>query len=191
MILIGHKEHQEVIGTSGYVEPKYLHKVENEADIEGLEIDEKAKTAYITQTTLSVDETRQMIDKLKSKYPSLVGPAKSDLCYATQNRQDAVKELAEFCDIIIICGSPNSSNSNRLRETGKNLGIESYIVDSADEFDLSVLENKNKVGISSGASVPRVIVERLVDLIRKKHPDAIVNMFKNPEENIDFKLPEI
>ncbi|HBG61854.1 MAG: 4-hydroxy-3-methylbut-2-enyl diphosphate reductase [Omnitrophica WOR_2 bacterium GWF2_38_59] len=191
VILIGHKEHQEVIGTSGYVEPKYLHKVEKESDIESLDIDAESKTAYITQTTLSVDETKQMIDKLKNKYPSLVGPAKSDLCYATQNRQDAVKELAEFCDIIIICGSPNSSNSNRLRETGKNLGIESYIVDSADEFDLSILKNKNKVGISSGASVPRVIVEKLVNLIKKKYPDSIVHIFKNPEENIDFKLPEI
>ena len=191
VILIGHKEHQEVIGTSGYVDPKYLHKVENEADIEGLDIDIKADAAYITQTTLSVDETKGMIEKLKSKFPSLVGPAKSDLCYATQNRQDAVKELAEFCDIIIICGSPNSSNSNRLRETGENLGIESYIVDCADEFDLSLIETKNKIGISSGASVPRVIVEKLVDLIRDKYSEAVVHMFKNPEENIDFKLPEV
>lgn len=191
VILIGHKEHQEVIGTSGYVDPKYLHKIENEKDIEGLDIGPGSKTAYITQTTLSVDETKQMIDKLKRKYPSLVGPARSDLCYATQNRQDSVKELADFCDIIIICGSPNSSNSNRLRETGENLGIESYIVDSAEEFDLSLLKNKNKVGISSGASVPRVVVENLVDLIRKEYPEAMVHMFKNPEENIDFKLPEI
>ncbi|MCA9407878.1 MAG: 4-hydroxy-3-methylbut-2-enyl diphosphate reductase, partial [Candidatus Omnitrophica bacterium] len=154
-ILIGHRGHQELIGTAGYVDPQYLHIIEEDKDIATLKINEHADVAYITQTTLSVDDTTEMIEKLKEKYPKLNAPPRSDLCYATQNRQDAVKELAKICDVIIICGSPNSSNSNRLRETGEKAGCESYIIDTVDELDLSVLKNKLKIGISSGASVPR------------------------------------
>ena len=190
-ILIGHRGHQELIGTSGYVDPKYLHLIENEEDIDSLKIDTEAKVAYITQTTLSVDDTTAMIEKLKKKFPHLIGPARSDLCYATQNRQDAVKELAVLCDLIIICGSPNSSNSNRLRETGEKAGTMSYIIDSSDEFDLKLLEDKKKIGISSGASVPRVIVEKLVERIKMKYPDSVLHTFENPEKNIVFALPRL
>lgn len=190
-VLIGHRGHQELIGTSGYVNPELLHIVEDENDIDALAIDPKEKVAYITQTTLSVDDTTAMIAKLKKKFPNLIGPPRSDLCYATQNRQDAVKELAAISDVIIICGSPNSSNSNRLRETGEKAGTPSYIIDDADELDWTILKGKEKVGISSGASVPRVIVDELVSRIREKFPDSTVHSFENPEKNIVFALPKI
>ena len=190
-VLIGHKGHQELIGTAGYVNLDLLHIVEDEKDIEALDIDPKAITAYITQTTLSVDDTTNMIEQLKRKFKNLVAPPRSDLCYATQNRQDAVKDLAVICDVIIICGSPNSSNSNRLRETGEKNGTISYIIDTADELDMSLLDGKNKVGISSGASVPREIVDLLVERIQQKYPGTIVHTFENPEKNIVFALPQI
>ncbi len=191
VILIGHKGHQELIGTSGYVNPKLLHIVEDEEDIDELNIDSNKSVSYITQTTLSVDETTNMIAKLKAKFPRLIGPPRSDLCYATQNRQDSVKELAAMCDVIIICGSPNSSNSNRLRETGERAGAESYIIDTAHQLDMSVLKGKKKIGISSGASVPRVIVDDLVIRIQNSFPDSVVHKFENPEKNIVFALPEV
>lgn len=190
-VLIGHRGHQELIGTSGYVNPELLHVVENEDEIDDLKIDPAKEVSYITQTTLSVDDTTAMIEKLKKKFPRLLAPPRSDLCYATQNRQDAVKELAGFCDIIIICGSPNSSNSNRLRETGKKYGTPSYIIDRAQELDMKLLQGKNKVGISSGASVPRIIVDELIEQIQKAYPNSFVHQFENPEKNIVFALPKI
>ncbi len=190
-VLIGHKGHQELIGTSGYVNPKLLHVIEDEDDIQSLNIDPQREVAYLTQTTLSVDETKGLIEKLKAKFPKLVAPPRADICYATQNRQDAVKELAKVCDVIIICGSPNSSNSNRLRETGANQGVPSYIIDHADELDINILKGKNKVGISSGASVPTHIVDDLVDKIKSAYPATVVHKFDNPEKNIVFKLPDL
>ena len=190
-VLIGHKGHQELIGTAGYVDPELLHIIENEADIENLVISPDTEVAFITQTTLSVDETTAMIDKLRKKFHNLIGPPRSDLCYATQNRQDAVKDLARICDIIIICGSPKSSNSNRLRETGKKQGVSSHIIDSAEELDMKLLQGKKKTGISSGASVPRVIVDQLVQRIQEHFPGTRVNAFENPEKNIVFALPRI
>jgi 4-hydroxy-3-methylbut-2-enyl diphosphate reductase len=191
IVLIGHKGHQELIGTAGYVDPGLLYIVENEGDIEHLDIDPAAEVAFITQTTLSVDETTAMIDKLRKKFPNLIGPPRSDLCYATQNRQDAVKDLAQLCDIVIICGSPKSSNSNRLRETGEKQGVPSHIIDSAEELDMKLLQGKKKVGVSSGASVPRVIVDQLVQHIQKYFPGTRVHTFENPEKNIVFALPKI
>lgn len=190
-VLIGHRGHQELIGTSGYVDPELLHVVENEDEIDDLKIDPSKEVSYITQTTLSVDDTTAMIEKLKKKFPRLLAPPRSDLCYATQNRQDAVKELAGFCDIIIICGSPNSSNSNRLRETGEKYGTPSYIIDRVQEFEMKLLLGKNKVGISSGASVPRIIVDELIEQIQKAYPNSFVHQFENPEKNIVFALPKI
>lgn len=190
-VLIGHKGHQELIGTSGYVDSQLLHIVEDGNDIDNLKINSQAQVAYITQTTLSVDDTTSMIEQLKAKFSNTYAPPRSDLCYATQNRQDAVKELAAICDAIIICGSPNSSNSNRLMETGEKHGAASYIIDTADELDMSVLEGKEKVGISSGASVPRVIVDQLVSRIKDKYPDTVVHQFGKPEKNIVFALPKI
>jgi len=190
-VLIGHKGHQELIGTSGYVDSKLLHIIEDESDIDKLDIKPEASVAYITQTTLSVDDTTNMINKLKKKFANMIAPPRSDLCYATQNRQDVVKDLAKICDAIIICGSSNSSNSNRLRETGERYGTTSYIVDSADDLDMNVLKGKNKIGISSGASVPRAIVEDLVKRIEGCYPETVVHKFENPEKNIVFALPEV
>lgn len=190
-VLIGHNGHQELIGTSGYVNPDLLHIVEAEADIDALELDPATEVAYLTQTTLSVDETKGMIEKLKRKFPKLVAPPRSDICYATQNRQDAVKELARMCDVIVICGSPNSSNSNRLRETGANEGVPSYIIDRADELDMTALQGKQKIGISSGASVPTFIVDELIEKIKAAYPGTVVHRFDNPEKNIVFKLPAL
>lgn len=187
-VLIGHVGHQELIGTSGYVKPQLLNIVENEADVDKLTLDPAKPVAYITQTTLSVDETKGIIEKLKRKFPHLVAPPRSDICYATQNRQDSVKELASFCDVIIICGSPHSSNSNRLRETGAQMGVESYIIDTAAELDCAVLKGKTKVGLSSGASVPRHLVDEIIDKIKDHHPDVIVHEFTNPEKNIVFPV---
>ncbi len=191
IVLIGHKGHQELIGTAGYVGEELLHIIETEKDVEALDISPDEEVSYLTQTTLSVDETAGIIAKLKAKFPRLIAPPRADICYATQNRQDAVKDLAKFCDLIIICGSPNSSNSNRLRETGANYGVESYIIDRAEEFDLKLLTGKNKIGISSGASVPRWIVYELVEKIHQFKPDVIVHSFDNPEKNIVFPLPAI
>ncbi len=190
-VLIGHKGHQEVIGTSGYVDPDLLYIVEDEQDIDALPIDPDSVVAYLTQTTLSVDDTAAMIQKLKQRFPRLLAPPRSDLCYATQNRQDAVKELAAFCDLIIICGSPNSSNSNRLRETGEKAGVTSCIIDNAEELDIDLLRGKTKVGISSGASVPRLIVDALVKKIQTYDPGVQLHYFENPEKNIVFALPRI
>ena len=190
-VLIGHRGHQELIGTSGYVDPKYLNIVETEEDINALDIDPQSHVAFITQTTLSVDDTNSMVEKLKKKFANLKAPPRSDLCYATQNRQDAVKDLAKFCDLIIICGSSNSSNSNRLRETGEKAGVCSYIIDTAHELGMNILKGKTKIGISSGASVPRVIVDELVNRIKEFYPDTAVHEFENPEKNIVFALPEV
>ena len=191
IVLIGHKGHQELIGTAGYVDPKLLHIVEDAEDIHALRIDPAKTVAYLTQTTLSVTETKQLIELLKQRFPKLVAPPREDICYATQNRQDAVKELAQKCDIIIICGSPNSSNSNRLRETGEQEGVESHIIDFPEELDVAILRGKERIGLSSGASVPRVIIDRLIEKIKKSYPAVEVHETDDPEKNIVFPLPAI
>lgn len=188
IVLIGHIGHQELIGTAGYVKMELLHIVETEADVDKLNIDSSKTVAYITQTTLSVDETTGIIEKLKRKFPQLIGPPRSDICYATQNRQDAVKDLAKICDIIIICGSPHSSNSNRLRETGEQQGVPSHIVDTASELELSIMDGKNNIGVSSGASVPRYLVDEIIAKIHSRYPDAKVHEFENTEKNIVFPI---
>lgn len=188
IVLIGHIGHQELIGTAGYVNPDLLHIVETESDVDTLNIASSKTVAYITQTTLSVDETTGIIDKLKKKFPKLIGPPRSDICYATQNRQDAVKDLAKLCDIIIICGSPHSSNSNRLRETGEQQGVPSHIVDTAAELDLATINGKKNIGISSGASVPRYLVDEIIAKIHSRYPQAKVHEFENTEKNIVFPI---
>ncbi len=190
-ILIGHKGHQELIGTSGYVNEELRFVVENEDDIETLTIDSAQPVGYLTQTTLSVSDTTKLIARLKEKYPHIVGPPKSDICFATQNRQDAVTELAGHCDLIIVCGSPHSSNSNRLKETAEQLGIETYIIDTAAELDITWVSGKSHVGISSGASVPQHIVDAVVEKIQQAYPDSVVSRKESLEKNIRFSLPKI
>ena len=190
-ILIGHKGHQELIVTSGYVNEELRFVVENEDDIETLTIDSAQPVGYLTQTTLSVSDTTKLIARLKEKYPHIVGPPKSDICFATQNRQDAVTELAGHCDLIIVCGSPHSSNSNRLKETAEQLGVETYIIDTAAELDLTWVSGKSHVGISSGASVPQHIVDAVVEKIQQAYPNSVVSRKESLEKNIRFSLPKI
>jgi 4-hydroxy-3-methylbut-2-enyl diphosphate reductase len=189
VVLIGHKGHEEVTGTAGHVDPALLHIIQKKEDVEKLDIPAHKTIGFITQTTLSVDDTREIILKLRARFPRLTGPAKDNICYATQNRQDAIKELAEQCDLILICGSANSSNSNRLREKGEQLGIESHIIDNARELDLQLLEGRKNIGISSGASVPRHIVEDVIEKIRERFYPLEIMTFDNPEKDIHFPLP--
>jgi 4-hydroxy-3-methylbut-2-enyl diphosphate reductase len=190
-VLIGHRGHQELLGTSGYVDPTLLFVVEDEADVDALVVNPELPIGYLTQTTLSVEDTRGMIEKLHQRFPDIQGPPKANICYATQNRQDAVRELTEVCDLVIICGSPSSSNSNRLRETAENCGVESYIIDTVEELQLDWLRDKKKVGISSGASVPRYVVDAVVAKIKSIFLDAVV--FEKPtiEVGIQFPIPTI
>ena len=190
-ILIGHKGHQELIGTSGYVNEELRFVVENEDDIEALTVDSTQPVGYLTQTTLSVSDTTKLIARLKEKYPHIVGPPKSDICFATQNRQDAVTELAGHCDLIIVCGSPHSSNSNRLKETAEQLGVETYIIDTAAELEIAWVSGKSHVGISSGASVPQHIVDAVVEKIQHTYPESVVSRKESLEKNIRFSLPKI
>jgi 4-hydroxy-3-methylbut-2-en-1-yl diphosphate reductase len=190
IILIGHRGHQELIGTSGYIDPKLLHVVEDFLDIESLNLPEDAEVGVLTQTTLSVDDTTVLITKIKEKYPNVITGTKEDICFATQNRQDAVKTLAKTCDFILICGSPNSSNSNRLVETAKQMGADSFIIDLPEEFDLNVLKKYKEVGISSGASVPAYLVNKLVDNIKVLYPNVDIHREPSIEKDILFPLPK-
>ncbi len=190
-VLIGHRGHQELIGTSGYVQNDLLHIVEDEADIEALNLDPNQPIGYLTQTTLSVSETSKLIQLLKLKYPGIVAPPKEDICFATQNRQDAVIELSKQCDGVIICGSPHSSNSNRLKETAQAQGIKSWIIDTENELDLAWLDGLKAVGISSGASVPRYIVDAVVQKIKTKYPNAVTHQAESVEKNISFAVPKV
>ena len=178
VVLIGHKKHQEVIGTAGYIKPELLYFVEKKDDIEKINLDHQTAIAYLTQTTLSVLETSDLIDALKNKFPKLIIPKQKDICYATENRQKAVLELTKSVDFFIVCGSKNSSNSVRLFETAMNQGIEAVLVDSESELDLAVLKDKAKIGISSGASVPEFLVQGLVNKIKNFYPE--VNVFQEP-----------
>lgn len=189
-ILIGHKGHQEIIGTAGYIHPDLLFIVQNITDIDKISIPSNHKIGYLTQTTLSVSETADIISALKTRFPQLMEPEKNDICYATQNRQNAVIELAKETDLMIICGSPDSSNSNRLKETAARY-TPSIIIDKPDELNLSLLQEKNKIGISSGASVPRYVIDELIQYILRKYPTAKIHQKPSVEKNISFKLPKL
>ncbi|MFP4473434.1 MAG: 4-hydroxy-3-methylbut-2-enyl diphosphate reductase [Candidatus Omnitrophota bacterium] len=191
VILIGHKGHQEIVGTSGYVAPQQLHIVQKPEEVPALPLTPETPVAYVTQTTLSQDDATRIIAALKERFSNISGPPRDDICYATQSRQDAVRELAAFCDIIIICGSPNSSNSNRLREIGERCGVPSHIIDQAGELDLQWLDGKKKIGLSSGASVPEYIVEDVIGTIQKHYPGAGVESAGSSSEARIFPLPEV
>ena len=171
--------------------PARLHIVENQADIAALTIPEHEKVGFITQTTLSIDDTRELILKLRARYPRLTGPDKGSLCYATQNRQDAVRDLSRKCSLIIVCGSPKSSNSNRLREKSEKLGITSIIVDSAEHLDMNILRTHEQIGLTSGASVPRHLVDTIIARVRDEFPNTEVIIPNDPETKIAFTLPKI
>ena len=191
IIMIGHEGHPEVDGTMGQVDDNdKTFLVQNLGDIDKLRIKNTEKISYVTQTTLSIDETKEIIDKLKTKYPNISGPNKSDICYATQNRQDAIKSLIKDKELIIVVGSSNSSNSSRLAELAKQEGVESVLVGNIENFDLSILLNKKKIGITAGASAPEILVKNLIKKIKSNY-DVLIEEMNGIEENIIFKLPNI
>jgi len=191
IIMIGHEGHPEVDGTMGQVDDNdKTFLVQNLGDIDKLRIKNTEKISYVTQTTLSIDETKEIIDKLKTKYPNISGPNKSDICYATQNRQDAIKSLLTDKELIIVVGSSNSSNSSRLAELAKQEGVESVLVGNIENFDLSILLNKKKIGITAGASAPEILVKNLIKKIKRNY-DVLIDEMNGIEENIIFKLPNI
>ena len=191
IIMIGHEGHPEVDGTMGQVDDNdKTFLVQNLGDIDRLRIKNTEKISYVTQTTLSIDETKEIINKLKKKYPNISGPNKSDICYATQNRQDAIKSLIKDKELIIVVGSSNSSNSSRLAELAKQEGVESVLVGNIENFDLSILLNKKKIGITAGASAPEILVKNLIKKIKRNY-DVLIDEMNGIEENIIFKLPNI
>ena len=191
IIMIGHEGHPEVDGTMGQVDDNdKTFLVQNLGDIDRLRIKNTEKISYVTQTTLSIDETKEIINKLKEKYPNISGPNKSDICYATQNRQDAIKSLLTDKELIIVVGSSNSSNSSRLAELAKQEGVESVLVGNIESFDLSILLNKKKIGITAGASAPEILVKNLIKKIKRNY-DVLIDEMNGIEENIIFKLPNI
>ena len=187
LVLIGHEGHPEVEGTMGRV-PGQVYLVSSVEDVANLEVRDPKKLAYVTQTTLSVDDTREVIEALQHRFPGIVGPDVKDICYATQNRQVAVRELAKVVDLLLVVGAQNSSNSNRLREIGMEMGVPSYLVDDASGLDFSWLDGVQAVGITAGASAPEDLVQELI--ARLCEFDAIeVEVLEGIEENVYFKLP--
>lgn len=188
IIMIGHKGHPEVEGTMGQSKAG-MHLVETPEDVQTLIVADPEKLAYVTQTTLSMDDTAVVIAALTKRFPSIRAPKSDDICYATQNRQDAVKVMASDCDLVIIVGSPNSSNSNRLREVAENQGIDAYMVDNADLLNPEWVEGKKRIGISAGASAPEVLVKAVVSKLESLGVNSIEEL-GGVEENVTFKLPK-
>ncbi|MBS1131196.1 MAG: 4-hydroxy-3-methylbut-2-enyl diphosphate reductase [Proteobacteria bacterium] len=188
VVMIGHKGHPEVEGTMGQSQGG-MYLVETVEDVALLQVTSPDSLSFVTQTTLSVDDATTVINALKQRFPDIQGPKKDDICYATQNRQDAVKALAEQCDLVIVVGSPNSSNSRRLREVAVARGIDAYLVDGPDEIDSSWLKGKSNIGISAGASAPEILVSRVVDRINSL-TGAAVTQLQGVDEAVSFALPK-
>jgi 4-hydroxy-3-methylbut-2-enyl diphosphate reductase len=188
IVMIGHAGHPEVEGTMGQVVDR-IHLVQEIADVDALHFPENTQVAYVTQTTLSIDETRDIIAALEIRFPQIQHPKKQDICYATQNRQDAVKELVPMVDVVIVVGSPNSSNSNRLRELGQRLGVRSYLVDHPDQLERAWFEGQKRVGLTAGASAPESLTQEILDRIRDYGP-RVVKTLPGVEENTIFALPK-
>jgi 4-hydroxy-3-methylbut-2-enyl diphosphate reductase len=188
IVLIGHEGHPEVEGTSGRVKEGVL-LVQNEEDVENLQPKDPENLAFVTQTTLSVNETKGIIAKLRKKFPSIIGPDTRDICYATQNRQDAVTMLADETDLILVVGAKNSSNSNRLRDLAVELGTNSYLINDANDIKNEWFKNINKIGLTAGASAPEVLVEGVIDYIMMNFDNVTVSLQKGIEENVNFPLP--
>ena len=192
-ILIGHQNHPEVEGTMGQFDASFggsIYLVESVEDVRKLKINDPTSLAYVTQTTLSIDDTQTIMDSLKRRFPDIHGPKTNDICYATQNRQDSVKQLALECDIVLVIGSINSSNSNRLKEIAERGGVESYLIDSSEDLDHKWLEGKTEVGITSGASAPEHLVKELVSLLQDKYNCSLFSEEERADEGIFFRLPK-
>lgn len=192
VVLIGHAGHPEVEGTMGQYDRKHngqIHLVETIDDVNTLKINNPNKLAYVTQTTLSVDDTRQIIDQLRKRFPNIKGPRKNDICYATQNRQDAVRELSKKVDIFLVIGSTNSSNSNRLKELAGQQGVSAYLIDGKDDIKLEWFGAVNAIGVTAGASAPEVLVEEVMDYLENKF-NAAVHKNNGAAESVRFQLPK-
>lgn len=191
-ILIGHTGHPEVEGTMGQFDATLggaMYLVENVEDVNNLVVKNPGQLSYVTQTTLSMDDTASVIEALRQRFPHIHGPKKDDICYATQNRQDAVKKLAEKSDLVLVVGSPNSSNSNRLKEVAERIGADAYLIDNASEIKQEWLEGKKNIGLSAGASAPAELVEKVIIRLQEWGITTINNQ-KGIEENIVFSLPK-
>jgi 4-hydroxy-3-methylbut-2-enyl diphosphate reductase len=187
IVMIGHKGHPEAEGTVGQSDSG-IHLVETVEDVARLEVSDPSKVAYVTQTTLSVDDAAAIVAALRQRYPAIVGPKKDDICYATQNRQDAVKFMAPRSDVVIVVGSPNSSNSNRLREVAEHMGVPAYMVDAAAQLDPAWIAGKKHVGVTAGASAPEVLVEEVIERLRSLGATS-VKPLQGVEEHVVFPIP--
>ena len=187
IVMIGHKGHPEAEGTMGQAE-EGMHLVETAEEVATLEVRDPQKLAYVTQTTLSVDDAARIVAALRAKFPAIQGPKKDDICYATQNRQDAVKFMAPKCDLVIVVGSPNSSNSNRLREVAQTMGCDSYMVDKAEHLDPAWLEGKKRIGVTAGASAPEILVQDVIERLRHLGAKS-VRKLPGTEEMVKFPMP--
>lgn len=187
IILIGHEGHPEIEGTLGRI-PGVVHLISEVEDVANLKVKDDDMLAYITQTTLSVDDTKSVIDALKARFPNIVGPATKDICYATQNRQGAVRELAKHVDVVLVIGAHNSSNSNRLRERAEEVGVPSYLIEDASHLNIDWVKGKKTVGITAGASAPEDLVQDLIERLRQVEP-VEVSVLPGVEENVHFRLP--
>ena len=193
VILIGHEGHPEVEGTMGQWRREAgsgrIYLVEDTDDVAALVVDQPENLAYTTQTTLSVDDTRSVIEAMRAKFPAIQGPRHDDICYATQNRQDAVRELAAQCDLVLVVGSPNSSNSNRLRELSEREGVEAYLIDGAVEIDPEWVQGRKRIGITAGASAPEVLVRGVIERLRELGAERVNELDGEPEDMV-FALPK-
>jgi 4-hydroxy-3-methylbut-2-enyl diphosphate reductase len=188
IVMIGHRGHPEVEGTMGQAMGG-MHLVETVEDVATLSVRDPQKLSYVTQTTLSVDDAGAIVEALRTRFPAISGPKRDDICYATQNRQDAVKFMAPQCDLVIVVGSPNSSNSNRLREVAKSRGTESYMVDNARELDPAWLTGKQRVGVTAGASAPEILVLEVIARLRELGAQRVTQL-TGTEEGVVFPLPK-
>jgi len=187
MVLIGHKGHPEVEGTMGRI-PNKIHLISRPEDVNDLAVERPERLGYVTQTTLSVDDTRDIIDALTARFPNIVGPDVKDICYATQNRQEAVRRMADQVDVILVIGARNSSNSNRLREIGEEHKVPSYLIDDVGALDPAWLDGKRAVGVTAGASAPEELVQELIDELIE-HYGGAVELLEGIDEHVSFKLP--
>lgn len=199
IIMIGHQGHPEVEGTMGQAEgegnDKGMYLVETETDVEKLQVKNENNLAYVTQTTLSVDDAARIVDALKRKFPKIIGPKKDDICYATQNRQDAVKKMVNQCDLVIVVGSPNSSNSNRLCEVARNANVEAYMVDRAEQLQEKWFLGKKNIGITAGASAPEILVQQVISRLKEIGAEQIgeevsIEELSGVVESVVFPLPK-
>jgi 4-hydroxy-3-methylbut-2-enyl diphosphate reductase len=192
-LLIGHKNHPEVEGTMGQFDTSFggtITLVENIEDAKKLSFKNPSNLAFVTQTTLSVDDTKEIKEYLVNQFPDIKGPKKDDICYATQNRQDAIKQLALESDLVLVIGSENSSNSNRLREIAERSGVEAYLIDSIDDLSLDCLEGKSRIGLTSGASAPEHLVSEVIEKLSSAYGFNLVGDKNRTDEGISFRLPK-